>query len=263
MILHIPHAATAIPPAVRRALLLDEAALARELLRMTDHFTDALFSPGAGAGDSVLRFPVSRLAVDPERFEDDAREPMARLGMGVIYTRTSSGTALRRPPTDAQRRALLAAWYHPHHRALLAAVQRELAAGGRCLVVDCHSFPARALPYEDAALARPDFCVGTDAYHTPAALRDALLRTFRRRGCTTAVDQPFSGALVPLPCYRRDRRVAAVMIEVKRSLYMDEATGERHGGFDRVSALLGEALAALRAQATGSAAARRADRPPV
>ena len=27
--------------------------------------------------------------VDPERFEDDAREPMAARGQGVVYTRTS------------------------------------------------------------------------------------------------------------------------------------------------------------------------------
>jgi N-formylglutamate deformylase len=46
---------------------------------------------------------VSRLVVDPERFTDDAREPMARKGMGVIYTRTASGEPLRRPPSDDER----------------------------------------------------------------------------------------------------------------------------------------------------------------
>jgi hypothetical protein len=40
-------------------------------------------------------FPVSRLVVDPERFVDDATEPMAACGMGVIYTQTSQRMPLR------------------------------------------------------------------------------------------------------------------------------------------------------------------------
>jgi N-formylglutamate amidohydrolase len=44
--------------------------------RITDHFTDDLFAlPNHLA--TPVRFPVSRLVVDPERFENDELEPMS------------------------------------------------------------------------------------------------------------------------------------------------------------------------------------------
>jgi hypothetical protein len=55
---------------------------------MTDRYTDELFALPAEVAVSVV-FAVSRLAVDPEPFTDDADEPMARKGMGIVYTRTA------------------------------------------------------------------------------------------------------------------------------------------------------------------------------
>ena len=103
-ILHIPHSSQAIPPDLRDALALSDSELQFELLRITDHFTDKLFPPTLGV---PLVFPVSRLIVDVERFEDDAAEPMAAVGMGVCYTRTHDGRVQREPPA---RRLALNLW---------------------------------------------------------------------------------------------------------------------------------------------------------
>ena len=64
---------------------------------MTDAYTDKLFSVPDAA---VVRYPVSRLIADPERFENDAEEVMSKLGMGVIYTRTSGGLAITQTATE-------------------------------------------------------------------------------------------------------------------------------------------------------------------
>ena len=61
---------------------------------MTDAFTDELFDLGDTANKLV--FSVSRLLVDPERFEDDDVEPMAGRGMGAVYTKTHDGQLLKR-----------------------------------------------------------------------------------------------------------------------------------------------------------------------
>ncbi len=83
VVLHVPHASTVIPKDVRAGILLDDAALARELLASTDHHTDTFvtglgsFSGRGGRGGRVGRERVrvrvndlSRLVVDPERLLD-------------------------------------------------------------------------------------------------------------------------------------------------------------------------------------------------
>src|SRR5262245_55028788 len=73
---------------------------------MTDHLTDELFHSALSTAPRI-RFPIGRLVVDPERFPDDANEPMSRVDMGVIYERTSLGLLLRHPPTPSERQNLL------------------------------------------------------------------------------------------------------------------------------------------------------------
>jgi N-formylglutamate deformylase len=70
VVIHVPHAATVIPTEVRSQFALSDAELDAELRRMTDHLTDELFAmPGEIA--TTITFPVSRLVIDPERFELD------------------------------------------------------------------------------------------------------------------------------------------------------------------------------------------------
>jgi len=238
IILHIPHASVVIPAAVRPKLLLSDAELNREVLLMTDRYTDDLFK-AAFRYFAAVEYPVSRLVVDPERFDRDEEEPMAAKGMGAIYTKTSDGRTLRETPSEAERRRLLDQFYYPHHKLLQMAVHSALARTSRVLIVDCHSFPSVPLPYEDnQSPSRPDICIGTDPYHTPPALVGHATKAFEAFGWTVSRDYPFSGALVPMEFFRTDPRVTSIMIEVNRGLYMNEKTGERLATYPRMSSLL-------------------------
>jgi N-formylglutamate amidohydrolase len=147
---------------------------------------------------------------------------------------------------ESERQVLLNRWYRPHHAALREAVANELTATGRCLILDAHSFPASPLPYEvDQDASRPNICIGTDPFHTPLALVDTATAVSRDLGWTTAIDRPFSGALVPMSFYRCDARVQSLMIEVNRSLYMDETTGARSAGFESCQARIGRLISAI------------------
>ena len=221
-----------------------------ELLHMTDAHTDELF-PVTAAETSRIVFPISRLVCDVERFPTDDDEPMAARGMGVVYTRTSTGGVLRAPPSATGRQSVLDRWYWPHHSQLDRIVNEIVARFGRCLIIDCHGFASVPLPYEPVQTEhRPDFCIGTDSFHTPPAIRDVLVGAIEAEGHTVAVDAPFSGALVPLSVYRKDRRVSSVMIEVNRFLYMDERSGSRNSAFAEIRALIERfILAAARAAA--------------
>jgi N-formylglutamate amidohydrolase len=244
-VIHIPHASTVVPAAARSAIALSDKELQRELLTMTDHFTDELFRVSENLAKAV-KFPVSRLVVDPERFVNDRDEPMAEKGMGAIYTLTSSRQKLRKAPSMQEREELLSMYYFPHHLRLAKEVDAVLAMHDRCLIVDAHSFPSRPLPHEaDQHPDRCDICVGTDPFHTPQWLADFTVHEFRNRNYRVEVNRPFGGSLVPEKHYRRDNRVLSIMIEVNRALYMDEVSGERLAAFDAVAANLQQVLLTL------------------
>jgi N-formylglutamate deformylase len=166
LILHIPHASTLIPPEERKSLLPNDTRLSQELLQMTDAWTDRLVE-GVRLTATRIVCPVSRLVVDVERFPEDLDEPMAGKGMGAVYTRLSTGEPLR-SLEPAERARLMARWYYPHHAKMTDAVDAALAARGRCLILDIHSFSSRPLPHEpDQDPDRPEICIGTDTFHSP------------------------------------------------------------------------------------------------
>jgi N-formylglutamate deformylase len=244
-VLNIPHASTWIPENVRGTLVPGPEALEIELLRMTDHLTDRLFELPASLACPIV-CGVSRLVVDVERYTDDALEPMAAVGMGAVYTRTSGGDPLRRGLTTAQRDGLLEEYYYTHHAALTKAVERALMCHSRCLLLDCHSFASDALPHEpDQRANRPEICIGTDPFHTPPELTERATALFEAAGFATAVNFPFSGALVPERFHRKHTGVRAIMVEVNRSLYVDEEAGAPLPDFDRFQARLAGVLTDL------------------
>jgi len=224
-ILHVPHSSRFIPPKVRRSLTLPDEELESELIRMTDHFTDVLFDCEEKLARKIV-YPVSRLVADPERFRDDKDESMSEVGMGAVYTKASNGQDLRGPLLKKERGALIEEYYDPHYRKLAEAVGEALMCYGNCLIVDCHSFPSEPLPYEDTSLHRPEICIGKDEFHTLPWLEKLAVTLFEEARFRVAVNQPFSGSLVPPPYYHKDNRVWSVMVELNRSLYIHEESGK-------------------------------------
>lgn len=253
---HIPHSATTIPSDVRVGIVLDDAALAGEVLVMTDHFTDALFGQVGEVGGVAFVNRLSRLVVDPERFRDDAEEVMARRGMGAVYCKTSRGAPLRDPlPSPEEREALLNRFFDPYHAAFVRLVDDMVALFGRCLILDGHSYPKDPLPFElrpDAG--RPDVCLGTDPFHSPEGIVAALEAVCRSAGRSVARDVPFAGTIVPMNRYRSDARVSSVMVDLRRDTYMDESPGvpsDRYAATaDLVKGLIRCASAWIRGEST-------------
>ena len=243
-IVHVPHSSTNVPADYRADFVLSDPELAAELHTMTDRYTDELAEAATALGGTVLVNRVSRLVMDPERFADDDAEPMARRGMGAVYLSRRDGQALRRADfSAADRRRIMSELYEPYHRALDHLASEMLERFDRCLLVDLHSFPRSALPYEDATLARPDLCIGFDDAHGDDVLRDRWSAEARARGLEVGFNTPFAGSLVPTRFYRRDARVRSLMIELRRDHYMDERTGERSPRFVQSLSLITSLLA--------------------
>ncbi|MFE6104906.1 N-formylglutamate amidohydrolase [Streptomyces laurentii] len=241
VLLHVPHSSRVVPPEVRAGLLPDDAGLERELDHLTDARTDEIAARAArSAVTAPWRFVnlLSRLVVDPERLPDE-REEMTAAGMGVVYTRTTHRGELR--PADVDPAPLVERYFTPYAEAMTRAVDARLAATGRAVILDVHSYPKAPLPYElHGDGPRPPVCLGTDSVHTPPALVAAARRAFAGFGAT-GTDSPFAGAYVPLAHHGRDPRVTALMVEIRRDLYL---TGPGEAAEPAVRAL-GSALAAL------------------
>lgn len=229
LFLHIPHSSRLIPKEYLSEFVLSEDELSEELLKMTDSYTDELFPQKY----ERIVFPVSRLVCDPERFRDDKKEEMSKRGMGAVYTHGSSGQLLR---VVRNREAILRRFYDAHHEKFCSAVKRIVEEFGACLIVDCHSFSNIPLPYEtEQNEIRPDICVGTDGYHTPERLIDFSKEFFNGRGYSVEINTPYAGSVVPIEYFKKDKRVASIMIEINRSLYMDKE-GNRNENFKKIQA---------------------------
>ncbi|MFD3977826.1 N-formylglutamate amidohydrolase [Streptomyces griseus] len=248
VLLHVPHGSRAIPRQVREGITLDDAALERELDHITDSYTAELAAAATALAPSApWRFVnnLSRLVVDPERFPDE-REEMLAVGMGAVYTRTTHRAPLRSQETA--RAALLETYFHPYAAAMTAAVESRLAAAGRAVIIDVHSYPTLPLPYElHGAGPRPPVCLGTDPFHTPPELVAAAEAAFGSRVGHDGLghDTPFAGTYVPLRHYGTDRRVTALMIEIRRDTYMSEPGGPAGPGLTALAGALAELVAAV------------------
>ncbi|HEX4791814.1 MAG TPA: N-formylglutamate amidohydrolase [Actinospica sp.] len=239
VVLHVPHASRRVPESARKRILLGDAALGTELDRMTDTDTDLIAARAAltvGERPWIFENLVSRLVVDPERFPDD-REEMRAVGMGAVYTRTSHGELLREEDS-AYSRSLLDEFFDPYAQAMTELVEQRLAATGRAIIIDVHSYPSRALPYElHGDGVRPAVCLGTDEFHTPDWLLDAAREAFG--GCgEIALNTPFAGCYVPLRHYGRNRAVSALMLELRRDVYLTEPAGPQTAGFTALAGAL-------------------------
>lgn len=154
---------------------------------------------------------------------------------GSAPTRTSDGRPLRASLESDERQRILDAYYFPHHGKLEQLVRSALAEYGRCLIIDAHSFPSSPLPCDlDQSPDRPDICIGTDTFYTPDWLEGTALDAFSDLGWRIELNRPYAGTIVPGTFYQTDARVYSIMVEVNRSLYMNEDTGGRSAGFDKV-----------------------------
>ena len=225
IVLHIPHSSRLVPAEYLPDIRLSASELDKELLLMTDAYTEEAAAGNWAAG--VVLSQVSRLVVDVERFRSDSEEEMAGVGMGAVYEKTQNGQPLRSVSSE-RREEMLRRYYDSHHAKFAWTVSEMLEKFQRCLILDVHTFPSRPLPYEaDQSEIRPDICIGTDPYHTPRRLAEAANRFFAERGWLVEENRPFSGSIVPLTYYERDRRVFSIMVEINRALIMDESTGAK------------------------------------
>ena len=140
-IFHIPHSSFDIPEKYLSDFRLSIEELELEKIKMTDSYTDELFIDCVTNNDEQIIFPVSRLLVDVERFSEDDKEPMAEIGMGMLYHSCHDLSELR--SSNAFGEELKKTYYDQHHKAFTDLVDKQLKSAEEALIIDCHSFPTK------------------------------------------------------------------------------------------------------------------------
>lgn len=222
LVLHIPHSSTLIP--IFDGYVQSHYKIQQEIIKLTDWYTDDLFDSDV---DSKIVAPFSRIFCDVERFADDELEIMSKVGMGVLYEKLDSDELLRKI-TPELREKILIDYYWKHHDSLTSVVEEQLKRNGECIIIDCHSFPSTPLLKAiNQNSNTPDFNIGTDSFHTPKKYIDASVNYFENLGYSLGVDWPYSGSIVPMKYYQKEKRVNSIMLEINRKLYLNEPTNEK------------------------------------
>ena len=215
LIMHIPHASVSIPD--RSEFLINDDEINKEILKLTDIGTDVIFDLGSDV--TQHKFKYNRIYCDVERLPDE-QEEMFQFGRGFYYTKTDDGRDLRNEEPfikdDVEH------LYGEHHDVLENIVFDKIYKRGSATIIDCHSFSDT--PFETDLIKepnRPDICLGTDDFHTPKWLCDQVRIYFENLGYTVKINNPYGGTIVPLKCYKKDKNVHSIMIEVNRKLFIE------------------------------------------
>jgi N-formylglutamate amidohydrolase len=241
IILHIPHSSTNIP--LFEGYLVDSMFLEKEMLKLTDWYTDDLFH---SEENEMIVAEFSRIFCDPERFIDDSKEVMAKYGMGVLYERSDSGEKMR-IVTPELKEKVLTLYYWKHHNKLSTAVNNQLKRYGKALIIDCHSYPGKPLNRDlDQSPKRPDFNIGTDDFHTPKELIEISISFFEKAGYTLGVDWPYRGSIVPMEYYKKSSSVATIMLEINRSLYLKEPTNQKSEKYEQIKEVVNDYIKTIK-----------------
>jgi N-formylglutamate amidohydrolase len=244
VIIHVPHASTRIPEHIASSLLLSSQELEQELHVMTDGLTDKLARLAfekSRLAPWIFENTLSRLVFDPERFPDET-EVMNKVGMGVVYSKTNDQKPLRNL-SESESSAIVEQYFNPYSLAFQDLVTERLEALGQVVIIDLHSYPIVASPYElykDSP--RPAVCLGVDDFHTSVSLVDLATKELFGLG-SIEVNTPFVGTYVPLKFYGKDVRVQSIMLELRRDTFLTE--GLPGASFETTAAAIAQLIDCL------------------
>ena len=223
-------------------------ALAHGATLVEAHFPRAYLDANRGLED-----------VDPALFAEGERWPgpvrltrKTEQGIGLVWRLARGGVPMyaRGLSVEEVERRIRTCW-HPYHDAVARALDERHRAFGAVWHVNCHSMPAvgDALS-DDPGRERADVVLGDrDGTTCEAAFTRLVAEAFASHGYSVAVNDPYKG----VELVRRHGRPAEgrhrLQVELKRTLYMDEATLEPNAGYARVERDLVAVAAAIAAHA--------------
>jgi N-formylglutamate deformylase len=195
--------------------------------------------------------------IDPALLADGWSTPLApshktAKGIGLVWRVARDGSPMyARKLARREIEARIERCWRPYHAALDCLLDATVAQFGAAWHLNCHSMPAIGdANADDPGRERADFVLGDRDGTTCAPAFTALVATtLRGLGYAVAVNDPYKGVELVRKHGRPAERRHSLQVEVKRTLYMNEATLEPHPGYARLAADLDRLVAVVAAYA--------------
>ena len=181
-------------------------------------------------------------------------------GIGLVWRLARGGVPMyARPLSVAEVERRIERCWRPYHEALARALDERHAAFGAVWHVNCHSMPAVGdVNADDPGRERADVVLSDrDGTTCDAAFTRLAHDLFAARGYSVAVNDPYKGVELVRKHGRPAERRHSLQVELKRTLYMDEATLAPTAGYARLErdlAGVARELAAFARASIGQAA---------
>ena len=258
-IFNSPHSGRQFPSQFLRQSRLPLASLRKS----EDCYVDELFMACVAHGAPLLRALASRSYIDLNRepYELDPRmfsgelpgyvntgSPRVAGGLGTIPRVVSEGEDIYRGRIDfAEVRHRIEQIYVPYHRTLSALVNEVLGKADQVLLVDCHSMPASAAAHVAPPVSGTVDVVLGDRFGSSCAehLSAFTEERLHAHGLRVLRNKPYAGGFITQNHGAPHKGQHALQIEINRSLYMNEMTLEKTGGFNSLKNTLEIVIAEL------------------
>lgn len=218
-----------------------------------DCFVDQLYQPAAELGVPLLAAQFPRTYLDPNRHAGDidlelvegGRWPHQhvpsgkhKIGKALIWRTLDDGRPIYGRKLKVEEIMVRIARCHaPYHARLLQLMERARARFGQVFHINCHSMAhvGGKMGEGGAGRARADFVLGDRDGTTCAPEFTAhVALVLRSLGYDVAINDPYKGVELVRAYSDPAAGRHSLQIEVNKRLYMDEATRQKHAGFDRL-----------------------------
>jgi N-formylglutamate deformylase len=211
ILLHIPHDSIYVPIEFEKEYTIKD--IIQEALMMADWKVGELVWELLYEHSSLM-FNYSRIFLDVERYKDDNKEIMSKVGMAKCYTSTSDNQLLRYLSNDTKE--YCEKMYDAYHQTLHEHASYLVSEFGEdAMIIDLHSYPDEDRWYENKP-SKPDICIGFNDQREKAIAKE-FANIFESHGFSTALNTPYSGSIKP-----QGVNIKSVMLEINRKIYLSQ-----------------------------------------
>jgi len=214
-----------------------------------DTHIERLWSAVPEFGGTLLSANFPRTYIDPNRSLDDldadlldgpwpqalAPGEKTRLGYGLVWRQVNAETPIYdRRLTVAEVQQRIDRYWRPYREALNREVDGAHRRFGGVWHLNLHSMPNNAYQRLGIRSTRPlaDFVLGDrDGTTCEPGLMDVVQRSLQDAGYSVARNDPYKGVAVLAEIGRPQENRHSLQIEIRRPLYMDEASRQPNTGF--------------------------------